>query len=51
MHDKTQKIVAIENAILKLLKVLSSINNAFSVVLSFISTTNPVDMEPSDILG
>ena len=35
MHDKTEKIVAIENAILKLLKVLSSINNAPCVVLSF----------------
>ena len=40
--------VAIENAKLKLLKVLSSYNNA--IVLSFFSTINPGDMGPLDFL-
>ena len=40
--------VAIENAKLKLLKVLSSYNNA--LVLSFFTTINPGYMGPLDIL-
>ena len=49
---KTLKKVAIEIAKLKLLKVLSSINDALcdSSRLLF-STSNPGDMKPSNILG
>ena len=45
-------IVAIENAKLKLLKVLSSYNNALcdSSKLFFFTKINPVDMGPLNIL-
>ena len=47
----TEKIVAIENAILRLLKLLPSNNNALCDSSKLFSTSNPGDMEPWDILG
>ena len=48
---KTEQIVAIENAKLKLLKLLSSNNNALCDGSKLFSTSNPGHVEPSDILG
>ena len=52
MQDKTEEIVAIENAKLKLFKVLSCNNNALcdSSKLFLFFTSNPGDMGPLDIL-
>ena len=47
---KTEEIVAIGNAKLKLLKVLSSNNNALCNSSMLFSITNPGNMDPSDIL-
>ena len=53
MQDKTEERVAIENAKLKLSKVLSCNNNALCDSSKFVfvfTTSNPADMGPLDIL-